>query len=278
MRKGIDFRPLLELMFLMIAGMISSVLLIQFLFKEIDLLAAENRPVEFLISTSISLIFSFGLPAVIWLKWRGNLVEQTGKKSTKILSYIASSVLFFSLIFFSDYFTNWFSQFLELRGWVDLTDEAFNILSVKSLLKHENLFPFVLFAVAVIPAVVEEFFFRRIIFTYLLKSSGTFWVPAILSALFFSGMHNHFISFFPIFLLGLGLAFSYYTTNSIWTPIILHACNNALSIILLRFDSDNQLSAHWFVALIAALLSIFIFQKMLSKPIAANDSKSEIKH
>jgi membrane protease YdiL (CAAX protease family) len=130
-------------------------------------------------------------------------------------------------------------------------------------LVHEHLFPLILLVIAVIPAVVEEFFFRRIIFSYLLQTSRNFWTPAILSALFFAGMHNHFLSFFPIFLLGLALAFAYYTTKNIWTPIVLHALNNGVSVVLLKFNLADSLTTHWIVALVAALLSAYIFMNHL---------------
>ena len=132
--------------------------------------------------------------------------------------------------------------------------------AVRDLLTHKNILPYTIVAVSIIPAVVEELFFRRVIFTYLYKSSKSFWTPAILSSLFFSGMHNHFLSFVPIFLLGLALAFAYYATKNIWTPILLHAANNAFSIFVLHEDLDGEVSTHWILALIAAMSAVYLLQ------------------
>lgn len=260
MRSQLDFRPLLELLGLMIGGMLVSALGIQILGLEITATTAQTAPYNFLVAVAISLIFSFGLPALLWLKWRGDLVSASEPKSKDISIYAKALVLFVALMLVADYFMAWFTAFLELRGWSELTAEPFNMTAVRDLVSHENMLPFTIVVVSIIPAVVEELFFRRIIFTYLYKSSKSFWTPAILSSLFFSGLHNHFLSFIPIFLLGLALAFAYYTTRNIWTPILLHAANNAFSIFILHDDLDSEASTHWALALIAAMSAVYLLQ------------------
>ena len=260
MRSQLDFKPLLELLGLMIGGMLLSALGIQFLGLEITTATAQTAPYSFLAAVALSLIFSFGLPALLWLKWRGNLVSASEPKSKNISLYIKALVLFVALMLVADYFMAWFTAFLELRGWSELTAEPFNMTAVRDLLTHKNILPYTIVAVSIIPAVVEELFFRRVIFTYLYKSSKSFWTPAILSSLFFSGMHNHFLSFVPIFLLGLALAFAYYATKNIWTPILLHAANNAFSIFVLHEDLDGEVSTHWILALIAAMSAVYLLQ------------------
>jgi membrane protease YdiL (CAAX protease family) len=263
MASKFDFRPLLELMVYMVVGMLLAAAVTELLFGSSTLSYPVQKPLQFLGAVAVSLLFSFGLPALVWLKSRGTLISAPFSQKASIKTVPIAFALFVSLVFVADYFMNWAHQFLELRGWGELTEEPFNLTSVRDLLVHEQLFPLILLVIAVIPAVVEEFFFRRIIFSYLLQSSRTFWTPAILSALFFAGMHNHFLSFFPIFLLGLALAFAYYTTKNIWTPIVLHAFNNGVSVVLLKFNLADSLSTHWIVALVAALLSAYIFMNHL---------------
>lgn len=264
MTSKFDFRPLLELMGLMLAGMFLSALLNELIFTSITESSSLHKPLDFLGAVALTLICSFGLPAFFWLKYRGALVHDSLPKSMQLKSYITAFLLFIALVFVGDYVMNWASQFLALRGWSELTEEPFNLKSVRDLLLHENLFPLVLLVVAFIPAVVEEFFFRRIIFSYLHKTSRGFWSPAVLSALFFAGMHNHFLSFLPIFLLGLALAFAYYTTRNIWTSIVLHAFNNDLSILLLKFNLADELTTNWIVAMVAAFVAVYIFTNQLN--------------
>jgi uncharacterized protein len=271
MASKFDFRPLLELIVYMVAGMLLAAAVTELLFGSSTLSYPGQKPLQFLGAVAVSLIFSFGLPAFVWLKSRGTLISAPFSQKASIKTVPIAFALFVSLVFVADYFMNWAQQFLELRGWTELTNEAFNLTSVRDLLVHEQVFPLILLVIAVIPAVVEEFFFRRIIFSYLFQTSRSFWTPAILSALFFAGMHNHFLSFFPIFLLGLALAFAYYTTNNIWTPIVLHALYNGLSIVLLKFNLADSLTTHWIVALFAALLAGYIFMNHLEPVKEAQD-------
>jgi len=265
MNDKLDFRPLLELMGFMILGMLSSALLNEALFHIVPDILPSKNPQHFLLAVSLSLIGSFGLPAFVWLKWRNKLTLEITTKKTSVKTYTIALFLFVALIFVGDYFMNWFTKFLELRGWTAYAEEAYNLRSVRDLIKkHPDLFPQILFVIAVIPAFVEEFFFRRIIFSYLLQSSKSFWTPAILSSLFFAGMHNHLPSFFPIFLLGLALSFAFYTTQKIGIAILLHGMNNALSIFLLKYNLADEFTTHWILALIAALFSGYVFMKHLN--------------
>jgi membrane protease YdiL (CAAX protease family) len=259
MRSGIDFKPLLELMGLMVTGMLLSVLISQTLNLGGAELSNQNQTLRFLAFVVVSLLFTFGLPAFLWLRWRGALVSESDGISKNARDYVLSGLLFILMMLFSSYFMEWFSNFLELRGWSELVDEPFNIQAVRDLLKHKNFFLPTLIIVALVPGVVEELFFRRIIFRYLTKSSRSFWTPAILSSLFFSGMHNHFLSFIPIFLLGMALAFAYYITKNIWVSIALHSGNNALSIILLKLGYMDDLKVHWLLAMMSAFLIVTIF-------------------
>lgn len=271
MRRGIDFKPLLELMGLMIAGMLLSVLISQTFNLAGAELSNQNQTLRFLAFVAVSLLFSFGLPAIVWLRMRGTLVSESDGKSRNAKDYGWSVLFFILMMLFSSYFMEWFSKFLELRGWSELVQEPFNIQAVRDLLAHKNFFLPTLIVVAVIPGVVEELFFRRVIFSYLTKSSRSFWTPAILSSLFFSGMHNHFLSFIPVFLLGMALAFAYYITKNIWLSIALHAGNNAISIILLKLGYADDLKVHWLLALVSALLIVAIFKQYRAQLHASHD-------
>lgn len=260
MRTNIDFLPLLELMGLMLIGRLIATGIGVWVFNGNNLEIATQKPLIFLAVVALSLLFAFGLPAAIWLRRHHNLVRENWAIESKTWSYISAIVVFVCLVFAADYFMSWIVQFLALRGWEELVSEAYNIQAVRSLLQEKSMLPLVILVVSLLPALVEEFFFRRIIMNYMLQASKNFWVPALISSLFFSAMHEHFASFFPIFLLGMGLAYAYYVTKNIWTSIILHGLNNAISISLIYLGIENN-NTPWFVALFSMLIAVYLYQK-----------------
>ncbi len=89
-----------------------------------------------------------------------------------------------------------------------------------------------LIAAAVIAPIAEETFFRGFMYGGLRGRIGT--VGAMLvSTLFFTALHLSIDQFIPIFFLGLFLAWLYEKTGSLYPGIILHASNNAISLVLL---------------------------------------------
>ncbi len=89
---------------------------------------------------------------------------------------------------------------------------------------------FGLIFIAVLPAVMEEFAFRKVIFG-LTRKHG-FWPAAILSSVIFGLMHQNITQ--GIFAFGMGIIFCYVyeKTGRIWVTMLLHFANNALSVIL----------------------------------------------
>ena len=93
--------------------------------------------------------------------------------------------------------------------------------------------------VALVPAVVEELYFRGALQKTLKDWSGNGWLAVIITAIIFSAFHFSFFGFLSRMALGilLGLIFDY--TKTIWLPILLHFINNGVaitSIYLVRND------------------------------------------
>jgi membrane protease YdiL (CAAX protease family) len=82
-----------------------------------------------------------------------------------------------------------------------------------------------------IVAVVEELFFRVVLFA-LLRQRLRFAYAAILSSALFAVAHE-ITAWLPVFALGLGLAFLYEKRHSLWTNALAHGTLNALSFVLL---------------------------------------------
>ena len=89
-----------------------------------------------------------------------------------------------------------------------------------------------LIAAAVVAPIAEETFFRGFVYGGLRGRIGTLGAMLI-STLFFTALHFTLDQFIPIFALGIFLAWLYERTGSLYPGILLHASNNAISLILL---------------------------------------------
>lgn len=89
-----------------------------------------------------------------------------------------------------------------------------------------------IFRVLFIMPVMEEIFYRKLIFEkiYTKFSLGT---ALVLSSLLFSAGHLDPDFFFTAFFLGLILAYSYFKTRNLFVPIFIHALINLSNYILI---------------------------------------------
>jgi membrane protease YdiL (CAAX protease family) len=77
----------------------------------------------------------------------------------------------------------------------------------------------------------EEIVFRGCIFGGLLKWG--FWPAALISGLMFSAIHLDLGSLIPFWVVGIGLAWLYWSRGSLWDAIICHGMFNFTSYLLL---------------------------------------------
>ena len=134
--------------------------------------------------------------------------------------------------------------------------------------------------IAVLPAIVEELFFRgclqRSIIRIARNPHAGIWTAAIV----FSLLHFQFAGFFPRILLGALLGYLYFWTKNIWIPIIVHALNNASIVLIMQLLSENDfykkiqitdysLPNAWPATLISLLLTsglCYLIYRLSSKP------------
>jgi membrane protease YdiL (CAAX protease family) len=104
---------------------------------------------------------------------------------------------------------------------------------------------------AVIPAVVEEWFFRGFLLQSLRTRSRRVWLPIVLSGLIFGAFHLLTESvialdrFMPTTLMGIFLAVICVRTGSIWPGVIVHMLNNGTVIALAYYNQELQRQT-WF--------------------------------
>lgn len=104
--------------------------------------------------------------------------------------------------------------------------------TVPSAVTRDNISLGLASAVAGVAApLTEETFFRGFVFTGLLRWG--FWPAAAISAALFTLAHLDPGSMIPFFLIGLCLAWLYWSRRSLWESIAFHALFNSASLVLL---------------------------------------------
>ena len=96
----------------------------------------------------------------------------------------------------------------------------------------------VVISIVILAPIAEEVFFRGVVFNAWLREGGRRWAY-IGSAALFAAIHLSLLSFLPIFLLGLALAWVYEPKGNLLAPIAMHATVNGISVamaLLVRFD------------------------------------------
>jgi membrane protease YdiL (CAAX protease family) len=133
-------------------------------------------------------------------------------------------------------------------------------------------FIFVVFIIAVTPAICEEFLFRGLLFKNLervsLRRNAIF-----LTGLIFAIFHFHPFNLIPLIVLGFYLTFVVYYSESIWTAVVCHFTNNFISAYsVFKFGKDNiaepeisgmQLVQFGILGLVSLVLFIFIMIYMV---------------
>ena len=107
-------------------------------------------------------------------------------------------------------------------------------------LKDRFLLTILIFQIVFIGPVAEELFFRGFIYN-LLKEKFGYGVAIVITSFVFSLFHNSIWGFLPIFVLSVGISYTYEKTANIISPIIFHSLHNTSSLLsLLVFRSFLQ--------------------------------------
>jgi membrane protease YdiL (CAAX protease family) len=160
------------------------------------------------------------------------------------------------------------NEAIPLPAWASsFEDQAEDTLMAILNMNSVLIFLANLLIIALLPGIGEELIFRGVLqkqIGLLLRNP----VVAIwISAFIFSAIHLQFEGFLPRMILGAVLGYLYYWTGNLWVPVIAHAFNNGIQVILIyvtgmdisSFDekSSDQLQ-WWMIPLsIAAMYGIY---------------------
>ena len=217
---------------LMLGVIISSMIQLKLLGNQTQIDVIESTPLTYFLSIGIFQICAFLIPSLIWLTHIGLRVSHTNAQTT-VKNVVAASLLFVVLYFVANLLNQYIERTVEIY-FPQLFDSIVQQLTTyQTLFRNENALGYSIIVIGVIPAIAEELFFRAGLFRFLELKLGSFWHAALLSSLFFAGVHMQLTQLIPIFILGMGLAVAYKYTGSIWVPIVLHMVNNVVQILLI---------------------------------------------
>ena len=123
--------------------------------------------------------------------------------------------------------------------------------------------------IALIPAIVEETFFRGMMQRFFSDWFRNPWLAIIVTSIIFSAIHMSYYGFLARAMLGIVLGLIYYYGKSIWLNILAHFLNNAVAVTMLYSYSlkgkltKDALEDHFPIWL--CLISIFLLGAFLLK-------------
>jgi membrane protease YdiL (CAAX protease family) len=140
-------------------------------------------------------------------------------------------ILFIFSVFIVSLASYWLNQQLPLPEWAD-SMEGRAAEMTQGLLVMDDIGELLLtlVVVAVLPALGEELIFRGIVQRQLQEHIGNPHTAIWIAALIFSLFHLQFAGALPRLVLGAGLGYLFWWTNSLWVPIVAHFVINGMQI------------------------------------------------
>lgn len=136
--------------------------------------------------------------------------------------------------------------------------EAFGLYSTYSSIEDpKNIADIIVMciSIAIMPPLIEEFAVRGVLMSHLRRYGNGF---AIIASAFFFGLFHGDAAQIPFaFMCGIFTAYAVIATDSIWTGIIIHAMNNALSCIssvLLQVADEEIANSFFYIVSIGGII------------------------
>lgn len=177
-------------------------------------------------NTASQIIYGFSYLAVFMIPaFFYNFLSRKNSDKTEtkyLLSFpdtVVTVIAAISIIFASAYINSWLAAIFSLADEIMPEDTPTTLVG----------FLLLTFTIAIVPAVCEEFLFRRTILRALLPYGEGFAI--ISSAIMFGIMHQHILQVFYATMAGIVLGFIYAKTRSYLCVFLIHFTNNFISVI-----------------------------------------------
>ena len=229
----------------MISFSIAAVLLdIPFSGLQSALLQPKNASIAQFANAFASVI-AFGLPGIVVAFFsKDKLVSELGFVRIKNWNQIGLVILIaITGLFLSGALGDLTEKIpipVALKNWAtQMEDQYKKALYAMTQMKSVLDLLFAIIAVAVVPAIVEELFFRASLQKILMDWTGKPYVAIIVTAVIFSAFHFSYFGFLSRMSLGIILGIIYYYTKTIWLPMLMHFINNGIGITILYFVRND---------------------------------------
>ena len=234
-------------------------------------LQPENAPIA-QFANALASIISFGIPPFIIAKLQAQQVapylglqQQWNLKQLTIVIILGFAGLLVSGALGD--LSEKIPMSQSMKFWADgLENQYKNAIQAMTRMNGIVDLLYALLAVALIPAIVEELFFRSGLQHLLSKWLDNPWMGIIVTSIVFSAFHFSFYGFLSRLSLGIILGAVYYFTGSIRLSMCMHFINNAVGVITLymvRNDVqkiDQVINGHLHLSwlLLAGIVSIYL--------------------
>ncbi len=208
-----------------------------------------SDPTVILVTNICLTMLMFTIPYIVVtkiLKHKISCIAQFKRPKPKtVLPYTLIGVGVCSL---GEILTNWFVTALSYIG-IDPAMPTFDLPEGASGVA------LTLVAVAVLPALLEEFALRGVVMGLLRPFGDGFAI--LLSAIVFALMHGNLVQIPFAFVVGLSLAFATVKSGSVWTAVLIHFINNARSVLCDVAQKYLSTSVSDLIYLCSLLLMLF---------------------
>ena len=251
-------------------SIVAAALNVPFIEIQTVLLRPENTSMT-QIANAFASIIGFGVPALVVAYFtKGTFTSNLGfkpissEKQVGIVILLAFTGLILSgaLGDLTDKIT--FSS--SIRTWAtDLEAQYKKALMAMTQMRSIGDLILAIVAIAVVPAIVEELYFRATLQKIIIDWSGKPLLAIVITAILFSAFHFSYFGFLSRMSLSIVLGLIYYYTKTIWLPILMHFVNNAIGVSALyavrnnpkKIDQvmDSNLTFYWvFIGLVALVI------------------------
>ncbi|MGN0573306.1 MAG: lysostaphin resistance A-like protein [Acutalibacteraceae bacterium] len=203
-----------------------------------------------------SLLVPFGIGGMLISRKTGDQVFNFGKPVSGKLMVFAVPLGFFVCLA-GNYVSSIFVNIMSDIGF-NLSSPDFDVPSdIPGRIVY-------LVSIAVVPALVEEFAIRGAVLQPLRRYGDKFAIIA--SAIIFAVLHGNLIQAPFALIAGIALGYAVCITNSIWTGVLIHFCNNLYSVIiefLIEDIADEQLLNRIYIITMIALYAVSILGSVI---------------
>ena len=188
------------------------------------------RSVVTIFLSVLGLMLPFAVGGALIGRKTGSSVFNFGKPvSTKLM--LAAVPLGFFVCLIGNYITGIFVTYMETLG-IALSSPEY---PTPSDLPDRIIYSV---SIAVVPALVEEFAIRGAVLQPLRKYGDKFAI--LVSSLLFAIIHGNLIQAPFALIAGIGIGYAVCITNSVWTGVLIHFCNNFFSVFVSFLIEDIQ--------------------------------------